>query len=128
MSGAIAAIAPKLGKLIPRLASDHDGELIATISAIRRTLDAAGLDLHDLAETISAPADRPRVEQPTDSDFPSMFSVIWRFNPPGPEWSDILESIRAHYQARGRLSFKQASLVRRFYRTAMANRDARGEE
>ncbi|MCO5132450.1 MAG: hypothetical protein M9932_18165 [Xanthobacteraceae bacterium] len=46
---ALAPVAPKLAKLIPRLASDHDGEVVATVRAIRRTLESAGLDLHALA-------------------------------------------------------------------------------
>ena len=45
-------VTDRIAKLIPRLASNHDGEVIATVAAIRRTLDGAGLDLHDLAECI----------------------------------------------------------------------------
>ncbi|NTF35541.1 hypothetical protein [Agrobacterium rubi] len=40
----------KLGKLFPRLASDHDGEVIATARAIIRTLASSGASLHDMAE------------------------------------------------------------------------------
>ncbi|MFP5078629.1 hypothetical protein ACLE20_15090 [Rhizobium sp. YIM 134829] len=39
----------KLGKLFPRLASDHDGEVVATARAIIRTLTAAGSSLHEVA-------------------------------------------------------------------------------
>ncbi len=46
---ALVPLAPKLARLIPRLASDHDGEVVATVHAIKRTLASAGLDLHDLA-------------------------------------------------------------------------------
>ena len=47
----------KLGRLLPRLASDAPGEVVATVAAIRRTLDRAGLDLHDLAARLTeAPA------------------------------------------------------------------------
>lgn len=49
-----AAIAPKLAKLLPLLGSDNDGEVISTVRAIRRTLSAAGLDLHDLAQAVTA--------------------------------------------------------------------------
>ncbi|CAK7257723.1 MULTISPECIES: hypothetical protein [unclassified Shinella] len=38
----------KLGKLFPRLASDHDGEVVATARAIVRTLASAGATLHDI--------------------------------------------------------------------------------
>ena len=43
----------KLGRLLPRLASDSPGEVVATVQAIRRTLDRAGLDLHDLAQRLT---------------------------------------------------------------------------
>ena len=43
----------KLGKLLPRLASDAPGEVLATVAAIRRTLDRGGLDLHDLAARLT---------------------------------------------------------------------------
>ncbi len=73
--GAFATIADRLGKLLPRLASEHDGEIIATVDAIRRTLTGAGLDLHDLAQRAAAPTladivlttSKPRPAQPTAS-------------------------------------------------------------
>jgi len=51
----------KLGRLLPRLASDSAGEINATVQAIRRTLDRAGLDLHDLAARLT---EAPRLVQP----------------------------------------------------------------
>lgn len=45
----------KIGKLIPRLASDHDGEVVATARAIIRSLQSSGSDLHDLASALSKP-------------------------------------------------------------------------
>jgi hypothetical protein len=45
-------IAASLQKLIPRLASDQDGEVIGTVKAIERKLGNAGLDFFDLAENI----------------------------------------------------------------------------
>lgn len=44
----------RLGKLIPRLSSDHDGEIIATVAAIGRTLKGAKLDFHDLGKRVTA--------------------------------------------------------------------------
>lgn len=52
-------VAAKLRLLIPRLASDAEGEVLATVAAIRRQLAAAGLDLHDLAVKLTADH-RPR--------------------------------------------------------------------
>lgn len=54
-------IAPKLAKLLPLLASDHDGEVVATARAIGRTLVAAGLDWHALAAALTQPASEPSV-------------------------------------------------------------------
>jgi hypothetical protein len=42
-------IPPVAQKLIPRLASPHDGEVVATARALVAALRAAGLDLQDLA-------------------------------------------------------------------------------
>ncbi len=50
----LAPVRPKLALLIPRLASTFDGEIVATVRAIERTLAGAGLDLHDLARGIEA--------------------------------------------------------------------------
>jgi hypothetical protein len=49
---ALVEVVPRIGKLIPRLASEHDGEVIATVRAIERTLKAAGRDWHDLANAL----------------------------------------------------------------------------
>ena len=43
----------RLQRLIPKLSSEATGEVIATVEAIKRTLDKAGLDLHDLAARLS---------------------------------------------------------------------------
>jgi hypothetical protein len=42
----------KLEKLIKLLTSDKDGEAIAAARAIRRKLDGAGADIHELAARI----------------------------------------------------------------------------
>ncbi len=44
----------RVGNLIRRLSSDHDGELVAVVHALRRTLASAGCTLHDLADVIEA--------------------------------------------------------------------------
>jgi hypothetical protein len=53
------SVADRLGKLIPRLATDHDGEIVNTVRAIRRTLEGAGQDLHDLAARLTGKGPRP---------------------------------------------------------------------
>jgi hypothetical protein len=54
-------LAGKLARLLPRLASDSPGEVHATAQAIKRTLDRAGLDWHDLAARLT---EAPRPVQP----------------------------------------------------------------
>lgn len=45
--------AEKIAKIIPRLGGD-DTDTLASVAAIKRILEAAGLTLHDLAKVISA--------------------------------------------------------------------------
>lgn len=72
-AAAFADIRERLGKLVPRLASEHPGEIVATVAAIGRTLVGAGLDWHDLAarliaetldDMIAAPARKPWPPEP----------------------------------------------------------------
>jgi hypothetical protein len=81
MSNALAAIAERLGKLIPRLATDQDGEVVATARAIGRTLHSARLDFHDLAQAVvTEPA--PVVvyrERPAPSSEPQSWSALARW-------------------------------------------------
>ena len=45
----------KLGNLIRRLGSNNDGELVATVHAMRRMLDSVGADFHAWAEHTEKP-------------------------------------------------------------------------
>lgn len=54
-------IPPVVRKLIPRLASPFDGEVVATVHAMIRALATDGFDLHDLAKMAdAAPVHRDR--------------------------------------------------------------------
>src|SRR5687767_10555649 len=59
-------LASKLGLLIPRLATEFDGEIVATVKAIERTLASAGADWHDLVRFLTlqeppvGPSERPQ--------------------------------------------------------------------
>jgi hypothetical protein len=53
MRADLASASPVIGKLIPLLASDHDGEVLAAARAIGRMLASNGGDWHDLAAAIS---------------------------------------------------------------------------
>lgn len=76
---ALSAVAGRLALIIPRLASNHDGEVVATARAIGRTLNAAGLDWHDVAAAINAiDPPRPRHQSWGHAD-----------DPPPPLWSEL---------------------------------------
>jgi len=47
------ALDQRLDPLIRRLASNHDGEVVATVCAIRRVLEKRGQTLNDLADRLS---------------------------------------------------------------------------
>jgi hypothetical protein len=51
----VNALPPLISRLIPRLGSPHDGEVVATARAIERTLKSQRLDWHDLAGALTAP-------------------------------------------------------------------------
>jgi hypothetical protein len=53
-----STIGPRLAKLLPLLASDQPGEVVATAAAITRTLAAAGADWHGLAALVAGETKR----------------------------------------------------------------------
>jgi hypothetical protein len=65
------AVRARLAQLLRLLlSSDKDGEIIASKVAINKTLAAAGLDFHVLADTVENPAPPTRrQEQPNDREF-----------------------------------------------------------
>lgn len=54
-------IASRIGAIFPRLASNHDGEILASVAAIGRLLKTAQLDFNDMARLIEGLA--PTSEQ-----------------------------------------------------------------
>ena len=61
---ALSSVSDRLGMLIPLLASNHDGEVVATARAISRTLASAGADWHDLASAVTGPSAQQREPPP----------------------------------------------------------------
>jgi hypothetical protein len=55
----------KLQKLIPMLSSENDGEVLATVEAIKRLLKASGKDLHDFAGMLSISPANDNVPEPS---------------------------------------------------------------
>lgn len=90
----LSPIIPKLAKLVPRLASEADGEIVATVRAIDRTLRASGFDWHDVSAAL-VPA------------LPPPQKLCWQQEP--KTWEQIASWCRLH--AVGRLSPKEAKFV-----------------
>ena len=59
------AVRDKLGKLLPMLSSDHDGERVGAVAAIERVLKSNNCDWHDLAASIGTPAPAREPPRPT---------------------------------------------------------------
>jgi len=56
MTGALAPIADKVGKLLrTMLSTDKDGEVVAAAQALRRVVQSAGMDLHTFTRAIEKP-------------------------------------------------------------------------
>ena len=68
------AVRDKLGKLLPMLSSDRDGERVGAVAAIDRVLRNANLDWHDLSASIgaTAPAREPPRPRADDGDSTTM--------------------------------------------------------
>jgi hypothetical protein len=70
----------RVAKLVRLLASDKDFEALAAIAALKRTLDVADMDLHDLADavvaglTLRAPE---RSWEPSPPDLYNFESMSW---------------------------------------------------
>ena len=104
-------ITPKLCKLLPRLASNHSGEVVATVAAIDRTLRGADCDWHDLANHIgrrsngiSAPPPLLAMAEALDG-LPALNSWETKF----------VADMRQLLAAGARLTEKQEQALRRTY-------------
>ena len=116
-----AMIPSKIALMIPRLASDADGEIIATVRAIDRQLRAAGLDFHDLVSRLtSAPVPEPMQRTRPDPAEPSLFDMAsWlRFHAldrlTGNQRDFVVKACGILGSGR-RLSEKQAAWLRNLY-------------
>ena|SRR5829696_8268121 len=100
MDNVLAPVAAKLAKLFPRLASDYDGEVIATVRAIGRALLSAGLDFHALAGALTRISDLTG----TGGNGPT-----WPSSEP-QTWQEVARWCRNHDQSR--LTPKERQFVR----------------
>ncbi|HVG49329.1 MAG TPA: hypothetical protein VM899_14480, partial [Rubellimicrobium sp.] len=56
----LSPILPKLSRLVPRLSSDADGEIVATVRAIDRALRGAGFDWYDFTSALTPALPPPK--------------------------------------------------------------------
>jgi hypothetical protein len=71
----------RLAKLVRLLASDKDGEVLAAIAALKRTLDIAEMDFHDMAAALVSGL-KPRTperasREPPPPDLYNWESMAW---------------------------------------------------
>jgi hypothetical protein len=111
----LADVAPKLAKLIPRLGSNHDGEVVATVDAIVRTLAAIGLDLHDLARALAG--DEPDAHEINAREMLAHLREYSAYVP--TEWEEaFLAGCTRRLRACGNLTPKQFATLRKIYSKA----------
>jgi hypothetical protein len=108
-----------LARLIPRLGSPFDHEVVATARAIERTLGAQKLDWHDVAVALPALAPPPRGTREgaplwcyLDSEESLQWLAALASEPVLNHWSrSFVNSITAQIRSGCRLSPKQLACV-----------------
>jgi hypothetical protein len=123
MMSDLADVAAKLDPLIRRLATDHDGERLATVAALGRVLAAGGSNFHELADCVVAGAQPSRVivierDVPYAASDLAMASAL-DGSPSLSEWengfvANLLDRLRRHR----RISSKQRAILTEIYRRA----------
>jgi hypothetical protein len=89
------AVREKLGKLVPMLSSNQDGERVGAVAAIERVLKSAGLDWHDFTGWVTAPPPAapppspPREPRPDNSEDELGISML------DHELVSLVEALRA---------------------------------
>ena len=120
----IGNIGPKVGKLVAMLGSDRDGEILATVAALKRVLETAGLDFIDFGDALGAGLVLHTIRQP--SEVLSGEDELWRQQ---ARWllslgADLrekeIEFLRNIAQWIGRPSDKQLAWLERIFKEAAA--------
>jgi hypothetical protein len=108
---------PVISRLIPRLASPHDGEVVATARAIERTLKAQKLDWHDVAAALTAPApptqwdyEPSRTESQESSEIRSWLEAVAQEDWPNDWTAGFIDNLLRR-PSLDRLSKKQLAVV-----------------
>ena len=125
----------RLARLIPRLGSDRDAEVLAAVAAIRRTLDRDGRDLHDLADRLTAAPEggtaAPRPAAPAargaGADLEAMARTLdlCARDRLTQNQRDFVRRARAMLETGRTLSPAQARWLRKLHETKVEREDAR---
>ena len=114
----------RLSNLIRRLATNFDGEVVATVRAIERTLVAENRDWHDLADQLTVPDTvRPHEpphewsSEPPPEPPPLHPMASWLNNHPDlSQWErEFVPNVLRRLRAGARLTAKQDQALRRCY-------------
>lgn len=117
----------KIGKLIPRLASDHAGEVTATVAAMQRTLASAGASLHDLVELLQRePVERVVYRDRIVEKVVEVEVVVFR-DPP-PLAADTMTAARASDVCASLLELAEITDKQRDFVQRVAERASRGQD
>jgi hypothetical protein len=122
----------KITAMLPRLASDHDGEIVATAKAIGRVLKGAGADWHVLTACIERGAALPPPpkrdayvpcwDELGDDDRAEMLDLLLNENWLSDWERDFVSSIAEKHWTRD-LTDKQIDVVDRLLARAFRERD-----
>jgi hypothetical protein len=112
-----ARLPPVISRLIPRLGSPFDHEVVATARAIERTLKSQKLDWHDVAEAVTAQSPltrwdyKPRrTESAESAEIRDWLEAVSRESWPNDWTRSFITSVLAR-QSLDRLSKKQLAVV-----------------
>src|ERR1700730_4655430 len=72
----IVPVADRLARILPRLGSDFDGEVVASARAIGRVLQSAGLDFHDLTASLVSNRTHKKPFERAGQDTPPLWSEL----------------------------------------------------
>jgi hypothetical protein len=109
MRDSLNTLTPRLAQLIRLLGSSLDGEVFATVEALKRTLTSAGMSFHELAAIIEEAAAPAAIALPmegaTGPDQSAAADILANYTGMLTTWDrEFLRSI-AHW--RGSLTLKQ---------------------
>lgn len=118
---ALAPIAPKLGPIICRLSTPHDGEKLACLAAIERLLAKEGLTFIDLADALtilptpSGTAEPPSSPPEAELDLEEIAAAL-KSCPNLTDWEvRFVCSIAERLSRDASVSRKQAATLRHIY-------------